>query len=123
MEKLRRDSYCEIVATLAEATLLLVTAKVDVDVEDFIQDDILIDEFYDEADKMIWTTRILFNEPAYVLALSPNWDAFWSEYLPEEMDACLDEYEQDTPGGNLIGMMAYYALQADVLCAVKSLLT
>ena len=111
LEVLQRDSYCELVETLAEAAFLLTQRAVgNVTWEDHSED------LIDKIDRMIFASGLLKTDSPYILALSPNWDAFWSEYLPEEID---DLIREQNGAGDLMSFMAYYAMQADVICSVK----
>ncbi len=102
--KLNLSTYREIVENIAEAVVLLVG------------DDAKYDDKVDQADRSIQATGLLAREPATVLALANNWDAFWVEYTEEEADDLIREMDGQ---GDLFKLMAYYAFQTDVMVEIN----
>lgn len=106
-----RFDYQEMVEILAESVVLTVhRSKPEACWETHT------DDYVDTLDRSILAQPIAPELHGYVLAMSPNFHAFWSEYSPDEVDELIQEMEGK---GNLLSMMAYYALQADVIKAVK----
>lgn len=105
------DGYCEIVETLAEAAHLMVGMEMPWSDNE--------DDYLDQIDRLINTSRILVHDAGEVLALSPNREAFWEEYTITEIEDLIEELGGK---GNMTALMAYYAFQADVICSVKDMI-
>lgn len=100
---LRSDTYCQMIDALAE-TVYLLTDSLDFETR------------IDEMDSMIRATKLIETRPALIMALSPHSSAFWDEYTTDEVDDLLEEMGGE---GDLLRLMAYYAMQADVEAGIN----